>query len=118
MVQPNAVDMPTSTGTVATPTPLALADLTKPAQAIVIYDNLDSNVESRVVMRPNIIVASPYTYGGSTSFTIRRAIHLDMDNALYADGHVKSQRQDNLYRQLCPQWFAPGTTSVTCSVPQ
>ena len=109
----------TSTGTVATPTALALADLSKPAQTIVIYDNLDSNVESRVVMRPSVATASPYGYSNAGSFTIRRAIHLDMDNALYADGHVKSQRQDNLYRQLCPQWVAPVTTAITsCSTPQ
>ncbi len=99
-------------------TPLALADLNKPSEAVVIYDNLDSSVEERVVMRPNIATATPFAYGGSTSFTIRRAVHLDMDNALYADGHVKAARQDNLYRQLCPQWVAPGTTAVTCSVPQ
>jgi prepilin-type N-terminal cleavage/methylation domain-containing protein len=107
----------TSTGTVSTPTPLALADLDKPAEAVVIYDNLESTVENRVVFRPNVSTASPYSYTTAGSLYIRKAVHLDMDNALYADGHVKAQRQDNLYRQLCPQWVAPGTAAVTCTVP-
>lgn len=99
-------------------TPLAMADLNKPAQAVVIYDNLDSTVENRTVFRPNINTTTPFAYASQTTLFMRKAVHLDMDNVLYADGHVKSQRQDNLYRQLCPQWVAPGTTSVACSVPQ
>lgn len=99
------------------PTPLAMADLSKPAETVVLYDGLDSYVESRIVFRPSV-TATPYVYSSNTSFTIRRAVHLDMDNALYADGHVKSQRQERLYKQLCPQWVAPGGTNITCSVPQ
>lgn len=99
-------------------TPLAMADLTKPADAVVIYDNLDSTVENRVVFRPNINTTTPFSYASQTTLFMRKAVHLDMDNVLYADGHVKSQRQDNLYRQLCPEWVAPGTSSVVCSVPK
>jgi prepilin-type N-terminal cleavage/methylation domain-containing protein len=95
------------------PAPIALADVVAPAQSPMLYDNLDANYDGRIVFRPNW--TSGTTYNAATSFTLtRRPVHLDVENVLYADGHVKGQRPANLYRQACPGWTAPGTTAVSC----
>jgi len=80
--------------------PIALSAVKLPAEAPHVYDDLDSTKRDTVVFRPD--------YNGGT-YTVRQsyylsrtAVHLDMVNVLYADGHVKSQQQENLFKQACP----------------
>jgi len=96
------------------PTPVALADVATPAEEPIVYDNLDATYEGRVVFRPNWQSSTSYT--PLTSFTlVRKPVHLDTENVLYADGHVKAQRPENLYKQTCAQWTPPGTTAPACA---
>jgi prepilin-type N-terminal cleavage/methylation domain-containing protein/prepilin-type processing-associated H-X9-DG protein len=90
------------TGTTASPVtqPVALSEISKPTQEPILYDNLDATYEGRIVFRP--YWTSTPTYSALTSFYIRKPIHLDANNVLYVDGHVKAQRPQFLYEQACP----------------
>ncbi len=95
------------------PAPVSLADVLTPAETPIVYDDLDAYFSGRVVFRPNWTTTT--TYNAATSFTlIRKPVHLDFENVLYADGHVKSQKPETLYKQTCPGWTPPGTTAVSC----
>jgi prepilin-type processing-associated H-X9-DG protein len=80
--------------------PISLASVKKPAEAPHVYDDLDSSKRDTVVFRPDY---NGGTYTVRQSYYLsRKAVHMDTVNVLYADGHVKSQQQENLFTQACP----------------
>lgn len=96
-------------------TPVAIADLINASQQPHIYDNLDAKWEARLVWRPSYTSSAPLTYSAQMSFYKRNPVHLDGINVLYADGHVKKQRQEVFFLQACPGWTPPGTATVNCT---
>ena len=79
-----------------------IADLKEPSSTPHLYDDLDSSRRDTRVFRPSYDSGSS-TYTVKASFYLsRKAVHLDSLNVLYADGHVKAQKQKFLYDQACP----------------
>ncbi|HEY0075287.1 MAG TPA: DUF1559 domain-containing protein [Abditibacteriaceae bacterium] len=97
--------------------PVAIADLAKPAQTPHLYDNLDAVYEARLVFRPSYKSATTYDPGlpmntGSSSFRLdRKPVHLEGQNVLYADSHVKFVKPGVLFLQSCPEY--PSGTNCT-----
>ncbi len=86
------------------PKSVVLSQVQTPAESPQVYDDVNGFRRSRLEFRPYYSAVSPYSlltdaaHMPFSSTTV--GIHLETYNALYADGHVKSQKPDALYKQL------------------